>query len=289
MFVNLFCNYLVCIGKLNSSQSSILKATQYKKRVRLGMIAVKEKMLTEQQVVEINRKQKVLDQKFGDIAKSLGYLDDEALDKLLSLQGSSYMSFCQNALDLGYLSLDETEKCFSDFSKLLGLNKEAEDALKNNEMDSVIPYFVPVSDPDYVEFVVLAVRTFSRIISNDIFIEKGTVLSEYRCKNASYQMMSGDRDTLLGISGDSDSLIHISSIISETSYYSLDSKVLDSVGEFINIINGLFAASLSYRKTDINMLQPVSGIDEIVIKKDKIVVIPVIIDSYRLELFFSLS
>ena len=83
MFEEFFGEYLVKTGKLTSEQMLSVKEVMKTARVKLGLIAVAEKMLTESQADEINRLQAVMDKRFGDIAVEKGYLtDDQIVEKL---------------------------------------------------------------------------------------------------------------------------------------------------------------------------------------------------------------
>ena len=59
---------------------------QEKIRVKLGLIAVSEGMLTLDQADAINRMQQVMDKRFGDIAVEKGYLTEAQVNSLLKMQ-----------------------------------------------------------------------------------------------------------------------------------------------------------------------------------------------------------
>lgn len=59
-----------------------------KGEVKLGLIAVSEKLLTQEQADKINRKQALEDKRFGDIAVEMGYLTESQVSRLLQLQGN---------------------------------------------------------------------------------------------------------------------------------------------------------------------------------------------------------
>ena len=69
-------NYLVGSGKLTEEQLEVVVGQLDKIRVKLGLIAVAEGMMTLAQADEVNRLQSVMDKRFGDIAVEKGYLTD---------------------------------------------------------------------------------------------------------------------------------------------------------------------------------------------------------------------
>ena len=80
-------------------------AKQNEVRVKMGLIAVAEGMMTSEQAEEVNRLQATMDKRFGDIAVEKGYLTDEQIGNLLKKQGNAYMSFAQVLVDEGYLAV----------------------------------------------------------------------------------------------------------------------------------------------------------------------------------------
>lgn len=76
MFDHIFGKYLVQAGKL--TQDSLEEVIKYESsvRVKLGTIAVAEKLMTDKQAEEVNQLQAVMDKRFGDIAVEKGYLTE---------------------------------------------------------------------------------------------------------------------------------------------------------------------------------------------------------------------
>ena len=86
MINRLFGNYLVEAGKITQAQLDEVIETQKKVRVKLGLIAVAEKLMTPEQADEVNHLQAIMDKRYGDIAVEKGYLTDEQVGRLLGLQ-----------------------------------------------------------------------------------------------------------------------------------------------------------------------------------------------------------
>ncbi len=85
MFDRIFANYLLDEGKISKRDLDDIFLAQEQKRVRLGVIAVSEKLMTIEQVEEVNQLQAIYDKRFGDIATQKGYLTDEQVSRLLVL------------------------------------------------------------------------------------------------------------------------------------------------------------------------------------------------------------
>ena len=68
MFDQIFGNYLVKTGRITKEQLSDVIESESKVRVKLGLIAVAEKLMTTEQADEVNNLQAISDRRFGDIA-----------------------------------------------------------------------------------------------------------------------------------------------------------------------------------------------------------------------------
>lgn len=257
MFFNLFSEYLIEENKLTKEQYLKLKEEQSKTRVKLGLIAVSEKMITERQSDEINRKQAVMDKRFGDIAVELGYLTSEQVSKLLDLQGNAYMMFCQNVTDNKFMTLNEVEECLTDYCKKNGFGEEGADALKSDDIDRIIPLFLPNLSKEAIELISISIRTVNRLISADLSIKKCIEVADYNFNSIAYQCLEGDFDVCVAFGGSDEGVLEIADSFAGEEFGTVDLDALDSVGEFINIINGLYATSLSYRKIQVELMAPV--------------------------------
>ena len=76
-------SFLLDTGRIDEKMLRELIKKQDDTRVKLGLIAVAEGMMTLDQINEVNILQSAMDQMFGDIAVAKGYLTDEQVDYLL--------------------------------------------------------------------------------------------------------------------------------------------------------------------------------------------------------------
>ena len=74
MFSQFFGAYLLNEGKVTKEQ--LAKALDEKKntRMRLGVLAINDGLMTAEQVEHVNLTQQTVDKLFGDLAVDLGYL-----------------------------------------------------------------------------------------------------------------------------------------------------------------------------------------------------------------------
>ena len=86
MVENILGSYLVKCGKISKEQLQDAIKKQDETRVKLGLLAVTEGILTIEQAEYINRLQATEDKRFGDIAVERGLLTEEQILNLLKKQ-----------------------------------------------------------------------------------------------------------------------------------------------------------------------------------------------------------
>lgn len=256
MFEEFFGKYLVETGKISNDDFSKIKNTMKTTRVKLGLIAVSEKLLTEKQSEEINRLQAAMDKRFGDIAVEKGYLTDEQVSYLLSLQGNAYMQFVQVITEGGYLSMEEIEASIVSFKEAKKLSDEDFALLKSNDVDSIISVFVKSDNTLANGLIGLAIRNIIRFISTEVSFESLEEVEFLSFEHIATQAVKGDHSILLGFAGNDTSLLSIANPFAKEDFTDIDADSFDSVCEFINCINGLYASALSKENIEIDMEPP---------------------------------
>lgn len=256
MFEEFFGKYLVETGKISNDDFSKIKDTMKTTRVKLGLIAVSEKLLTEKQSDEINRLQAAMDKRFGDIAVEKGYLTDEQVSHLLSLQGNAYMQLVSAITEGGYLSMEEIEAFIVSFKEAKKLSDEDFALLKSNDVDNIISVFVKSDNELANRLIGLAIRNVIRFISTEVSFESLEEVEFLSFEHIATQAVKGDHSILLGFAGNDTSLLSIANPFAKEEFTEIDADSFDSVCEFINCINGLYASALSKENIEIDMEPP---------------------------------
>lgn len=288
MINQLFGNYLVKAGMLTRDQLERAFETQKKVRVKLGLIAVTEKLMTLEQSEEVNKLQAVMDKRFGDIAVEKGYLTDEQVGRLLGLQGNQYLTFAQAVTDNGFMSLKEFENAFTDYQKALAFTATDMESLKSGDSDRIVPLFLP-GDVDDIqkEHVLIAVRTLLRLIDSDAYIGRASWVSSLSAKGVAYQCLVGeenkDSKVALGIIGEEDALLRVAGTFAKEEFEKVDLDSLDAVAEFINCINGMFATKVSSRIL-LDMLPPIYREEDVTVSGGRMLKLPIFVDGNELQL-----
>lgn len=238
-------NYLVENGRITAKQLSDTLEKQDCVRVKLGLIAVAEGMMTLQQADEVNSLQARLDQRFGDIAVSKGYLTDAQVNKLLKKQGNSYLMFIQTLVDSGYLTMDEIDSLVEEFRHANGYSRSEMDALKSDNVDRIVPLFIPEEGSQFIEIISTVIRTAVRLIDRHIYIGRAEITDSFPSKDHVSQTLVGWGGTIDCLSEGDGALLKLCSIFGQEDFEQLDLDALDAAGEFLNCVNGLYASALS--------------------------------------------
>lgn len=264
MFSQLVGNYFVQKGILSKEIVEEILKEQNEARVKLGIIAVTEKMLTEQQAEEINHLQTQMDMRFGDIAVDKGYLTEEEVKLLLKKQGNTYMKFIQLVLEKTDVSLDIIEKNVEAFQKERGFSTKEMNALKKDDIDSIVPVFAFSAKPYITEIVGLVLRNITRFVSTNYYIEHMHHVTQFKYKFIAGQKVTGDHNIYLAFATDDqpDGICLLASRFARENITQIGDDVADAVGEFANTNNGIFASELSKKNVLIDMEPPFAYMDQ---------------------------
>lgn len=284
MFSQFFGNYLLNKGKMTKDQFTSCMEYMRANRVKLGLIAESEGLLTRKQADELNHLQMQSDKRFGDLAVEKGYLTDADISHLLQLQGNPYLIFVQALEENKIMNRDEITDLVSEFQKESGLTNTALESIKYGDFDRLLPAFVETDKEEYLSFMALALRNIVRFVSSYIRIDKAEKVREYSAKYIAYQKTTGAYEGFLGFASDDDAILTIADGYAGEYFEKPDEDALDSVCEFTNCINGLHATELSYKEISIDMLPPEFLFDQTIKDNDGFYVLPLYITGKKVDM-----
>jgi CheY-specific phosphatase CheX len=258
-------------------------------RVKVGLIAENEGLLSRQQADELNYLQMHSDKKFGDLAIEKGYLTESDITYLLGLQGNPYLIYVQALEDSGILTRDEIADALVDFKNDNNYSDEILNAIKTGDIDTILPTLVDTENPRYLELIGLTLRNIVRFVNTYLRMGKASFVNSLSAKYLAFQCTEGDYEGFLGFCSDSDNILAIADGYAKEKFDAVDEDSLDAVAEFINCVNGLYAAELSYQNIKIDMLPPVLQFDGTISRDDTFCVLPVYIESKKIDLVIKIA
>ncbi len=249
-------NFLVETGKINREQLQQTLEKQDSVRVKLGLLAVAEGMMTLEQTNEVNHLQTVMDQRFGDIAVLKGYLTEEQITRLLQKQGDGYMTFIQTLVDCGFIDMGEVDGLVESFRKTKGYSSSEMDAIKSDQVERIIPLFVPEEGKEFTEIITVAVRTLIRLTDRHVYVGKGEMVDSFPAEGQVSQAMSGENGMIDCLSEGDGALFKLACKFGQEEFEKLDMDALDAAGEMLNCINGLYASAQSRAGSFLELAPP---------------------------------
>lgn len=261
-------NYLIESGKITKEQLEKVLERQDSVRVKLGLIAVAEGLITMEQAENINRLQIVMDKRFGDIAVEKGYLTEEQIGNLLKKQGNTYLMFVQALVDEGIVTVDEMDVLMDEFKKSQGFSNADIEDIKSDEVERIVPLFLPNEAEWAVELIGITVRTLIRFADRHIYIGKAVKVKPQDIGEGTLarQSMEGENGIMDIMSEAGGGLLHVCSAFGQEEFTEINEDSLDAAGELLNCINGLYVSYLSRNGKYLELMPPeygkvTSGID----------------------------
>ena len=235
-------NYLIEKGLLTGEQFRDILNEQQKVRVKLGLIAVAEGLMTQEEADRVNQLQAVMDRRFGDIAVEKGYLTEGQVNSLLKKQGNAYLAFAQAMENQQLMTIEQLEQILLDYRCENNFTASDMDALKSDDVDSILPLFLPVDSEVYYGIAGTAVRTLMRLVDTGLYPDKAYIMQKTEDENGALQKVEGEKGFVSALGGKGNALQFIASVFGQEKFASVDEDALDAIGELLNCINGLYVS-----------------------------------------------
>lgn len=249
-------NFLIEKGLITIEQYRDLMVEQGKVRVKLGLIAVAEGLMEPEEAERVNHLQTIMDKRFGDIAVAKGYLTEGQVEMLLKKQSSPYLAFAQALENQQLMTIEQLEQYLLDYRFEKQLTASAVEDIKSDDIDRILPIFLPIGGVKYMTAAGIAVRTLMRCVDSEIYPDKAYFTSELKVNRAALQRMLGRVDICCGMAAEDDGLLYTASVFGQEEFEEVNEDALDAIGELINCINGLYAAEESKRGVSLELRPP---------------------------------
>lgn len=289
MFSQFFGKYLLDNQKITTEQYSSCMKYIAENRVKLGLLAEHEGLLARERATELNYLQMDADRQIGDLAVERGYLSESEVKYLLGCQGNPYLIFVQALEENKYMTRDEIDECLTAYQSENGFSDRIMNAMKEGNVERILPAFAHLEDERYQTLLGLSLRNVIRFISSYIRLEKGEFVTKHSAKYLVFQELVGDFHGMIGFSSDDDGILAIADGYAKETFEKVDEDALDSVGEFTNCICGLYAADLSYRNVQLDMLPPEYHTDTNLSNKGEFFILPIFVEGRELKLIIQIG
>ena len=249
MFAQFFGGYLLNKGLVNSDDLTTAIEDKKNTRMRLGVLAINAGLMTAQQVEHVNITQQSVDKRFGDLAVELGYVTNDDIERLLSQQPTDYLLLGQTLVNNGVLTNSQFESAINAYKAETQFSDEDMNDNQNEVLSRVINDFYHFDSAEnariYTDYVTLLFKNVIRFIGDDFTPLKSRMVRDYQAKNFVKQEFSGSDNSVACICADNDAYKGLAERFSKESFTEIDDFVDATIGEFLNVVDGLFAVNES--------------------------------------------
>lgn len=258
MFNQYFGQYLYNKGLLSTAQMKQVLEQEQSVRLKLGVLAMNAGIMTAAQVQEVHDSQHRLDKRFGELAVAAGYITNDQVEELLAVQKRGYLNLSQVVVDLGYMTLAELEQTLIQYKHDSGLSEAQWKLLQSDEATTAGNVFLDFSlagdfGQIYSEYVDLFSRSVVRFLNDAPVLARNhqleTVTGAYRVS----QEIFGDFNLFSALIMDEATLLEVARRYSGEAIAEIDEMAIDSIGEFLNVVNGIFCVNLSDRGKELDL------------------------------------
>ena len=261
MFSQYFGQYLLNQGILTPQQLSDAFTQERMTRVKIGILAMNAGYMTAGQVMKIHELQQARDKKFGEIAVTEGLLTVAQVEELLEKQNRRYLNLCQTLVDKEYLSLDKLEIVMRKYKEDANLSDKQLDALQRADYEEIVRLFFDFSEAGpyqdvFYDYVALFMRNIVRLLDDQPMANHASS-GLNACPFGEWivsQHFAGYLGFRTGVVMDERMLLETARRFSGEPLERIDELALDSVAEFLNVTNGIFAVNMSDMGLELDLL-----------------------------------
>jgi len=257
MFSQYFGKYLLDEKYLTKSQLNTALEYQKSVRLKLGVLAINAGYMNAQQASLIHQMQTKVDKRFGELAVEAEFLKEEQVEELLSSQRFGHLLLAQALIDKNYMSLEKFEGAIYEYKKKYNISERQFDALQRDDVDEIINVYVNLEQDKYgneiKHYIALFMRNIIRFIDSDVSTNKITKVEEYKTNCAVSQKIKNSINLQTYINAEEEVFIKFASKYAEEELESNDEMAKDSVGEFLNLNNGLYLVGMSNKGIELDM------------------------------------
>lgn len=289
MISSIVGHYLVSRKAITDQELEHLLQEQQEIRVKLGLIAVAEGMMTQEEADEVNALQAVKDMRFGDIAVEKGYLTRKEVEALLGAQENSYLAFAQALENRHLMSIGQLEAYVADFLAENGFTSSDFEDMKSDDVDRILPLYLSEEGFRYLSVAGSALRTIMRCVNAEIYIEKAFLTRRREEDNCVMQCMNGEMNVVCSMAGKGSAFLPIASVFGREEFSEVNKKVLDAIGELLSCITGIYVDNLN-RKGISAEISPLESYPEIkALTGDEMLVLPLHVMGERIDFVFAIG
>ncbi len=239
-----FAQYLLNNGVIEADELQGLLAKSLDAKPTLALLALREGMITGQQLAEFNVAADFAGQALGKKLLTAGQIE-----KLNQLVPSDSQRFAQVLLDEGRMDCLRLEQLFKE--------SDSSSDLIRASVRQVAGESLKVESVAYGDFAEIFIRSFIRFMDTPAVIDnREPLLGDQDQSHIVSQRLIGDISMTTGIVTADPMFIEMARRYSHEDITEIDELAADSLTEFLNVVNGLFAVDMARQDRDVDLEAP---------------------------------
>jgi hypothetical protein len=260
MFAQYFGQYLLNRGLVSANELDRAMTAQKDTRVKLGVLAINHGFMSDIQVEAVHQAQTKIDKKFGEIAIELGYVTEEQITTLLNSQQNAHLALGQALIDQQILTYSTFSEALSQYKEAYSLSDEQFESITNGSIDTLLEVVLQQSNIPakgrLADYIRLFAKNVIRFIDSDIRMEVSSSKDFSAYEWAAYQpLVQSDRSSsrMTALGGSEASFLQFASLYAQEVVDEPGEMMEASVGEFLNLHNGIYLVNLSNEGTELEL------------------------------------
>ncbi|MEK3917637.1 hypothetical protein [Paenibacillus sp. FSL H7-0331] len=260
MFAQYFGQFLLNRSIVTASELDQALSAQAETRVKLGVLAINKGYMTPEQVEQVHQTQTRIDKRFGEIAVDMGHLTEEVVTELLSSQQSAHLTLGQALIDQGTMNYETFSTTLNLYKKDYSLTDDQFESIVNGSIEALVESILSkqnmILGQALTDYISLFAKNMIRFIDSHIRIEIIPTDSAAVYEWTAYQsLVSSDRSCsrITAISATEASFLQLASIYALESIEAPGEMMEASVGELLNLHNGIYLVNLSNRSIELDL------------------------------------
>lgn len=257
MFSQYFGNYLLGKGFIKPEQLADALEYQRSTHVKLGVIAINAGYMTPSQVEHVHKLQRKIDKRFGELAIEQGYINNEQLDIMLNTQRQGHLMLGQALVDRGHLTMEQLQWALEGYKRESGVSSRQFNVVGKDDEDAVERIFRHFGESmlskAYSDYVTLLARNIIRFIDDNPVIGIDKLNNDLITRWYARQKIYGIINLETGIACETDVFVKLAAKFADEDITEPDELARDSVGEFLNLHNGIYLVNMSNNDIELEM------------------------------------
>lgn len=257
MFSQYFGNHLLNRGLIRPDQLTDALEYQRSMRLKLGVIAVNAGYMTPAQVEEIHNMQKKVDKRFGELAVEKGYITEQQLEEMLATQKQGHLMLGQALVDRGHLTIEQLQEALENYKKEYGMSSRQFNVVGKDDSLQIEQIFRDHGEALlgklYSDYVTLLIKNLIRFVDDNPIVEINQFRSDITAQWFVSQEIYGKINMFTAIACDRDVFVKFAAKFAQEDITEPDELAQASVGEFLNLHNGIFLVNMSNNGVELEM------------------------------------